>query len=85
MNNKGEIVTSGVFVLVLLAGILFFEFQQGHNNFIGDSSTNVSYRLDSKNPLCDFSSVKIDRSNIRFFQSMKELVEENFILDPLCD
>lgn len=85
MNKKGEILISGVFVLVLLAGILIFEFQQGHNNFIGDSSTMVAYRLDSKNPQCDFSSIKIDRTNIRFFQSIQELIDENFILNHLCD
>jgi len=86
MNKKGEFVTLATFFIVgiLMLGILVYEKATEDKRFIGDKINKIVYYLDSNNPECNLTDIKINRDNLILFSSLEEAKNMGFTPSDKC-
>lgn len=85
MNKKGEALTIAMFLLlVLVIGIVYYEGKIEDKNYIGDNSKKIAYNLKSKNKDCNIEQIKIEREDIKLFDSREQAISQNFKISEKC-
>ena len=85
MNNKGEALTLGIIFLALLViGLIAIEDKIEKEIYVGDKSTNITYNLKSINVECNINEIKINKDNIKFFETKEQAVLEGYYISEIC-
>lgn len=88
MNKKSELFTIGMILLLLLSlGIFYYEGKaqdQPYGGYIGDESTKTVYYIKTDSTNCNFNEIKIENSNLRFFNTLEEAKAQRFNPDKEC-
>ncbi|MBW2984761.1 hypothetical protein KY361_06595 [Candidatus Woesearchaeota archaeon] len=84
MNKKGELIGLSVTILILIiAGIVYYQEKIENKNYAGDTLSGVVYNLRSQNENCTIREIRIEKQNLRLFETREEA--EGFILDANCN
>lgn len=83
-NKKGDFGLSILFLILIIAGITYYQEQIQNKTYIGDASTNVAYNLKSESPNCNINSIRISPSNHRLFANEAEAISQGFRIDLNC-
>ena len=88
MNKKSELFTIGMILLALLSmGIFYYEGKaqsKNYKGYVGDISNNTVYYINTNSPNCNFNEIKIESSNLKFFDNLKQAKSEGFVLSKEC-
>lgn len=88
MNKKGEVIIFSIVAgILILASFIILKNNIDESrivHYVGDSSTNLAYNLESSNPNCNLNNIAILKNNIVLFSNYEEVISKGFEVDQNC-
>lgn len=84
-NNKGQVMLIAIIMLaIFVVGTIYYGESVKEIKYIGDKLEGIVYNIESKNPNCDFETIKIDETNVELFETFQEAKLKHYNLSVIC-